>query len=47
MKKAGIAAGITANTRTDATKQVARGATMILAASQLLIFSASKEFLPE
>ena len=47
MKTANITAGITAGTRTDAAKQVARGATMILAASQLLIFSASKEFLPE
>jgi 2-keto-3-deoxy-L-rhamnonate aldolase RhmA len=47
MKKNNISAGITAGTRIDAAKQVARGANMILAASQSLIFSASKEFLPE
>ena len=46
MKNADISAGITAGTRTDAAKQIARGANMILAASQLLILSASKEFLP-
>ena len=46
MRNANIAAGITAATRADAVKQVARGANMILAASQLLILSASKEFLP-
>ena len=47
MKEAGITAGITAGTRTDAAKQVARGANMILAASQSLVFSAAKEFLPK
>ena len=47
MKNANISAGITAGTRADASKQVARGANMILAAAQSLIFSASKEFLPE
>jgi len=47
MRHANISAGITAGTRADAAKQVARGANMILAASQLLILSASKEFLPE
>jgi 4-hydroxy-2-oxoheptanedioate aldolase len=47
MKNANISAGITAGTRADAAKQVARGANMILAATQLLVFSASKEFLPE
>jgi 4-hydroxy-2-oxoheptanedioate aldolase len=47
MKNANISAGITAGTRADAAKQVARGANMILAASQSLVFSASKEFLPE
>ncbi len=47
MKKVNIAAGITANTRADAAKQVARGANMILATPQALIISASKEFLPE
>jgi len=45
MKNANISAGITAGTRADAAKQVARGANMILAASQQLILSASKEFL--
>jgi len=47
MRNAKISAGITAGTRADAAKQVARGANMILVASQVLIFSASKEFLPE
>ena len=47
MKNANISAGITAGTRADAATQVARGANMILAASQILVFSASKEFLPE
>ena len=47
MKAAGITAGITAGTRADAAKQVARGANMVIAASQALILSASKEFLPE
>jgi 4-hydroxy-2-oxoheptanedioate aldolase len=47
MKNAGIAAGITAGTRADAAKQVARGASMILTASQALILSGSKDFLPE
>ncbi len=47
MKNANISAGINAGTRADAAKQVARGANMILAASQSLIFSVSKEFLPE
>jgi 4-hydroxy-2-oxoheptanedioate aldolase len=47
MKQAGISAGITAGTRADAARQVARGASMILAAAQSLVFSASKEFLPE
>ncbi|NWG33280.1 MAG: host specificity protein [Chloroflexi bacterium] len=47
MKQTGISAGITAGTRADAARQVARGASMILAAAQSLVFSASKEFLPE
>ncbi|HAV78995.1 MAG TPA: host specificity protein [Anaerolineae bacterium] len=47
MKDAKISAGITAGSRADAAKQLARGANMILAASQSLIFSGSKEFLPE
>jgi len=46
MKNANISAGITAGTRADAAKQVARGVNMILAAFQSLIFSVSKEFLP-
>ncbi|HKJ38663.1 MAG TPA: aldolase/citrate lyase family protein [Anaerolineales bacterium] len=46
MKDANITAGITAGTRADAAKQVARGANMILAVSQSLVFSAAKEFLP-
>ncbi len=47
MRNAGISAGITAGTRADAAKQVARGAHMILTASQALILSGAKEFLPE
>ena len=47
MRDANITAGITAGTRTDAAKQVARGANMILAASQSLVFAAAKDFLPE
>jgi 4-hydroxy-2-oxoheptanedioate aldolase len=47
MKQANIIPGITAGTRADAARQVARGANMILAASQSLILSGSKEFLPE
>ena len=47
MKNIGIIAGITAGTRTDAEIQIARGATMILAAAQSLVLTASKSFLPE
>jgi 4-hydroxy-2-oxoheptanedioate aldolase len=47
MRNANIVAGITAGTREDAAKQVARGANMILAAAQSLIFSGSKTFLSE
>lgn len=47
MKEANIVAGITAGTRADTAKQVARGAQMILAASQSLIVSGSQAFLPE
>jgi 2-keto-3-deoxy-L-rhamnonate aldolase RhmA len=47
MKQANIIPGITAGTRADAARQVARGANMILAASQSLILSGSKDFLPE
>jgi 4-hydroxy-2-oxoheptanedioate aldolase len=46
-KTAGVAAGITAGSRADSTKQVARGATMILAAAQSVIAAGSREFLPE
>lgn len=46
-KKASVAAGITAASRADAAKQVARGATMILAIAQFVITTGSKEFLPE
>lgn len=46
-KKRGVAAGITAISRADAAKQVARGATFILAIAQTVITSGSREFLPE
>ncbi len=46
-RKTGVAAGITAGSRTDAATQVARGATLILAIAQFVIASGSKEFLPE
>ena len=46
-KRAGVAAGITAGSRADSAKQVARGATMILAIAQWVITAGSKEFLPE
>jgi 2-keto-3-deoxy-L-rhamnonate aldolase RhmA len=44
-KKAGVAAGITAGTKADSDKQVARGATMILGIAQILIMNGSKDFL--
>ncbi len=47
MTESNIIAGITAETRADAAKKVARGANLILAPAQSLILSASKEFLPE
>ena len=47
MQSTNIIAGITAGTRTDAAKQVARGANMILVAAQSLVLSGAKEFLPE
>ncbi len=47
MQEHQVVAGITATTRADAAKQVARGAQMILVPAQALILSASKEFLPE
>ena len=46
-KKANVAAGITAGTRADSSKMVARGATMILGIAQTLVVAGSKEFLPE
>ena len=46
-KKAGVAAGITAGSRIDSARQVARGATMILAIAQLVIVAGSREFLSE
>lgn len=46
-KKNGVAAGITAISRADSAKQVARGATFILAIAQVVIVNGSKEFLPE
>ncbi len=45
-KKKDVAAGITASSRADAEKQVARGATLILAIAQLVISAGSREFLP-
>jgi 4-hydroxy-2-oxoheptanedioate aldolase len=47
IKNAGIIAGITAGTRADAETQIARGATMILAAAQSLVLAGSTSFLPE
>jgi len=46
-KKANVAVGITTGSRADSAKQVARGATMILAIAQFVITAGSKEFLPE
>jgi 4-hydroxy-2-oxoheptanedioate aldolase len=45
--KTKVAAGITAGSRADSAKQVARGARMILAIAQFVIAAGSKEFLPE
>ena len=47
MNETKIIAGITAGTRTDAENQIARGATLILAAAQSLLLAGSKSFLPE
>ena len=44
-KKADVAAGITAGTKPDSDRQVARGATMILGIAQILIMNGSKDFL--
>lgn len=46
-RKTGVAAGITAGSREDSARQVARGATMILAMAQLIIQVGSRAFLPE
>ena len=46
-KRTGVAAGITAGSRADSAKQVARGMTMILAITQSVITAGSKEFLPK
>ncbi len=46
-KKKGVAAGITAGSRADAEKQVARGATMILTTIQSIVSAGSREFLPQ
>lgn len=46
-KKANVIVGITAGRRADSAKQVARGATMILAIAHFVIMAGSKEFLPE
>jgi 4-hydroxy-2-oxoheptanedioate aldolase len=46
-KRAGVAAGITAGSRADSAKLVARGATMILAIAQWVIAAGSKDLLPE
>jgi len=46
-KKANVSVGITAGSRVDSAKQVARGATMILAIAQFVITAGSKEFLPK
>lgn len=46
-REKGVAAGITAGTRADSTRQVARGFGMILTAAQGLVFSAAQAFLPE
>jgi 4-hydroxy-2-oxoheptanedioate aldolase len=45
-KRKGVAAGITAATRVDATHQVSRGARMILTTAQGVILFGSKDFLP-
>lgn len=46
-KKTGVAAGMTAGSRADAARQIARGATMILATAQLIVQAGSQAFLPE
>lgn len=46
-KRANVVAGITAGTRANAEKEIARGMTMILGVAQTLVLAGSKEFLPE
>jgi 4-hydroxy-2-oxoheptanedioate aldolase len=46
-KKTNVIAGVTAATRADSAKQVARGAIMILAIAQWVVLNGSREFLPE
>jgi 2-keto-3-deoxy-L-rhamnonate aldolase RhmA len=46
-KKQNVAIGITAVSRADAAKQVARGMTMIVAIAQVVVAAGSREFLPE
>ena len=46
-RKANVSVGITAGNRADSAKQVARGATMILAIAQWVVVNGSKDFLPE
>lgn len=46
-RKADVAAGITAGSRADAEKQVARGASLILTTSRWVISAGAREFLPE
>jgi len=46
MKETGIVCGITAGTRADAESQIERGARMILAGAQALVFAGSRSFLP-
>lgn len=46
-RKTGVAAGITAGSRLDSVREVARGITMVLAIAQLVIAAGSREFLPE
>ncbi|HEU0296068.1 MAG TPA: aldolase/citrate lyase family protein [Anaerolineales bacterium] len=45
--RANVALGSTAGSRADASKQVARGMSMILTAAQWVVLHGSKEFLPE
>ena len=46
-RQKGVAAGITAGSRAEAEKQVARGATMILSTPQSIILAGSRQLLPE